>query len=50
MDDDTDLDTALAYYMFVNHGTFPGAVAAASPRERAMMFVMARKEIKSRKT
>lgn len=43
-----DADTWLAYYLFVNHGVLPGQVERMEPRERALAFQMARKEIKAR--
>lgn len=46
--DANDVDAWIAYYCFVNHGTLPHEIASLSPRERAFVFVMAEKEIKSR--
>lgn len=40
---------ALAYYMFVNHGIFPGAIAELSPREQELCWQMAKKEMEARK-
>ncbi len=45
---DEDPDTWLAYYMMVNHGWRPQQVADLPPREKALMVVMAEKEINSR--
>lgn len=38
----------MAYYMFVNHGRFPGEIAFLPDNERVLMYEMAVKEIKSR--
>lgn len=43
-----DRDTWLAYYLYVNHGVLPGAVAHMGERERTLAYVMAQKEIESR--
>lgn len=48
IDDDFDVDSALAYYMFVNHGTLPHEILNMEPREKALVLAMAQKEIKSR--
>ncbi|NNJ30345.1 MULTISPECIES: hypothetical protein [Lacrimispora] len=42
------MDVQLAYYMFVNHGRFPGEVARLPENDRILMFQMAVKEINSR--
>ncbi|WP_198018307.1 hypothetical protein [Lacrimispora indolis] len=42
------MDTMLAYYMFVNHGRFPGEIADLSDQEKILMYQMAVKEINSR--
>lgn len=46
--DSDDIDAWIAYYMFVNHGTLPHEIADMEPREKAFVFAMAEKEIKSR--
>lgn len=43
-----DIDTWIAYYCFVNHGTLPHDVATLEPREKALIFAMAEREIKNR--
>lgn len=48
LDDEFDVDSALAYYCFVNHGTLPHQILAMEPREKAFVLAMAQKEIKSR--
>lgn len=49
LNDDDDVDTALAFFMFVNHGTLPSVVAGLSSRERALLYAMAQKQIENRK-
>ena len=49
LDDDSDLDAALCYYLFVNHGILPRVVIAMDTREKAFIFAMAKREIKARK-
>jgi len=43
-----DLDTQVAYYMFVNHGRFPSEIAALPDREKYLVYEMALKEIRNR--
>lgn len=38
----------IAWYMFINHGRFPGEVAALSEQERLLLYVMIEKEIRNR--
>lgn len=42
------MDVQLAYYMFVNHGRFPGEVVNLPENERILLFEMAVKEIQNR--
>lgn len=42
------MDVQLAYYMFVNHGRFPGEIADLPHNEKILMLQMAIKEINSR--
>jgi len=42
------MDTMLAYYMFVNHGRFPGEIADLPDNEKILLYQMAIKEINSR--
>lgn len=42
------MDTWVAYYCFVNHGTLPHEIAALDAREKALIFAMAEREVKSR--
>lgn len=43
------METALAYYLFVNHGIRPGVVADMPFREQVLSWEMAKKEMQSRK-
>lgn len=43
------MECALAYYMFVNHGTLPHVVAEMPLREQIFSWQMALKEMNSRK-
>jgi hypothetical protein len=42
------MDVQLAYYMFANHGRFPGEVVDLPEKEKILLFQMAVKEINSR--
>lgn len=42
------MDTQIAYYMFANHGRFPGEIVRLSENEKILIYQMAIKEIKSR--
>lgn len=50
LNDDTDVDSALAYYLFVNYGTLPHVVLELDTREKALVLAMAKKEISTRKS
>ena len=43
------MDCAVAYYLFVNHGTPPSVVAEMSDREITLCWEMAKKEMRKRK-
>ena len=43
------MECALAYYMFVNHGTPPSVIADMGEREKILCWEMAKKEMKARK-
>ena len=46
--DGGDPDTAMAYYMFVNHGWAPSKYIELPQRERALLVLFALREIKDR--
>jgi hypothetical protein len=48
LNDDTDEDAAIAYYLFVNHGILPHVVLEMGTREKAFVMSMAKRELKSR--
>lgn len=48
LSDNDDADSALAYYLFINHGILPHVVTEMDMREKAFIFAMVRREIKSR--
>lgn len=48
LEDDTDEDAAIAYYLFLNHGILPHVVMEMDVREKAFVLAMARREIKNR--
>jgi hypothetical protein len=48
LDDNTQYDSAICYYAFINHGTLPHEILECTPRERAFIYAMIKKEIKSR--
>ncbi len=48
MSEDADIDSALAYYLFINHGILPHVVLEMDNREKAFVLAMARREVKSR--
>jgi hypothetical protein len=48
LDDDYDIDSVLAYYLFVNHGILPHNVLNMDTREKALVLAMSQKEIKNR--
>lgn len=43
------METALAYYLYVNHGILPHVVADMPFREQVFAWEMAKKEMQSRK-
>ena len=47
--DGGDPDTALAYYMFVNHGWRPSVVSELPARELILLELFMLKEIEARK-
>ena len=47
-DDSTDEDSALAYYLFINHGILPHTVVEMDTREKAFVLAMVRREIRNR--
>lgn len=48
MNDDTDEDASLAYYLFVNHGILPHVVVEMGTREKAFVIAMVKRELKNR--
>ena len=48
LNDDTDVDAAICYYAYINHGTLPHEILECSARERAFIYAMTVKEIKAR--
>jgi len=42
------MDVQLAYYMFINHGRFPGEIADLPENEKILLYQMAVKEINNR--
>lgn len=48
LSEDTDADSALAYYLFINHGILPHVVLEMDTREKAFVLAMVRREIRSR--
>lgn len=42
------METQIAYYMFVNHGRFPGEIINLGENEKILVWQMAIKEINNR--
>lgn len=48
MYDETDIDAAICYYAYINHGTLPHEIMDCNERERAFIYAMTIREIKAR--
>jgi len=44
----SDIDAAICYYCFINHGTLPHEILSRPPRERAFIYAMMKQEVKVR--